>query len=172
MSNVNIHQKVRSTVAAMLASNFNATLTSISNAYHVPGFTIDFADKSKNFFNGNYAATDLISTSSVKFPVVCLYTIKSQNTNSEMFRVWSGTSLIGIDVYLSWNKSAALSDTETLGDAVSDCLVNVFNSEANQSQYTSVIYNGDIQFNKGTVTQAANNWLQLLQCRLSFDFNI
>jgi len=79
--------------------------------------------------------------------------------------------MLGFDVYLSWSKSSALPDTETLGDAVEATLYNVFNSSANYTFMvmfcTTVIW----QSTKAHWLLAARTGLQLIHTVMTFDYN-
>lgn len=169
-----VSKQVRDVVTTLMADEtvgFNPTLMAICDDYEISPFSIDFSDNSKNFFAAYYNAKDLSETSSFRFPIVCLYTIKSQNTNENKFVTFSGSVMIGIDTYLSFGKSSALADTESLADAVEATYYKLFNSESNQSFYQTggVIYNGDLLIQRGPVAKGGSNWLQLMQSRLTFD---
>src|ERR1041385_5520082 len=100
---VKVSNQARTVVTTLLkddALGFNATLNTICGDYGIRPFTIDFVPKSKNFFTGYFAAKDLVTTSNIAFPLMCLYTIKSANTNDEKFHVFSGSVMIGLDTYI------------------------------------------------------------------------
>jgi hypothetical protein len=171
---ISITKHIRTAITTLLSdsnSGFNPTLQTVCEEYGISPFAIDFGVRSKNFYQGWYGYDELVQTSNFKLPVMCLYSVKTQNQNLEKFRVFSGASMIGIDLYLSWNKSSAVLDTETLGDAVTDTLYNMFNREDNFSFFGDVIYNGDLSINKGPLALSGDNWLQLSQSRLSVDYH-
>jgi hypothetical protein len=175
MSFVQVSNQARTVVTNFLSDNtlgFNATLATICGSYGITPFTINFAPKSKNFFTGYYAPKDLVTTSNISFPLMCLYTIKSANNNQEKFHVFSGSVMIGLDTYIGFPSSAAPSDPETLVDAVEDTLYNLFNSPATQHLWTPVSYNGDVQVNRGVLTKQGPNWLQLVRSMMTFDINV
>ncbi len=172
---ISVSKHIRDVVVNIMSdqsTGFNATLTAVSDQYQIEPFLIDFSSISKNFYQGWYSSKTLDITTAYKCPLMLLYTIKSQNQNLEKFRVFSGAALMGLDIYLSFKKSAAIPDTETLGDAVEATLYNLFNQESTAALYGDVIFNGDISIQKGPLALADTNWLQLIQSRLSFDFNI
>jgi hypothetical protein len=169
---VSITKHIRTTVTTLMSdstSGFNANFETVCEAYNINPFFIDFGAKSKNFYQSYIGYNELIQTSNFKFPVMCLYTTKTQNQNTEFSRLFSGTSGLGIDVYLSWPKSSAVLDTETLGDAVSDAMYNMFNHQT--ASYGDILPNGDLTIQRGPLVLGGDNWLQLLQCRLSVDYN-
>jgi hypothetical protein len=171
MASVSKH--IRDTIVTLLADEtvgFNATLATIAQSYNVKPFSLDFTGNSRNFFQGYYTAKDLVeSTNLKKGPFACLYTIKSQNTNDQKFVTFSGSVLVGIDTYITFPQSAALSNTDDLTDAVEATYYTMFNSAANYSFYGDVQYNGDLLATRGPVAMGLPNWVQLMQCRVSFD---
>ena len=158
-----------SNILADPSSGFNAVMGSLCDTYNIEPFTIDFGPASRNFFQGWYGPTVLDETSNVKYPVMCLYTVKSQNTNQEKFRLFSGSVMMGLDVYLTFRKSSAPQDTETLGDAVESTMYTVFDGD---TAYGDVLYNGDLLIQKGPLQLGASNWIQLVSSKLTFDLNI
>jgi len=174
---VSVTKTVRDSITSLVADpsvGFNPTLVKVCNDYNVQPFLIDFSNNSRNFFAGYYGAKAIMETTNTKFPLICLYTIKSTNTNQQKFQVFSGTILLGIDVYLSYGKSSAFGNTDLLADAVEDTIYNVFNSEANYGFYSAASgdleYNGDISVTRSSLTKDAYNWLQALQVRFTVDF--
>ena len=169
---VNVGKTVRDVVKTMLADGtvgFNATLASVCTSYGIAPFTIDFTGNKNNFLQGYYGAKDLAETTNVKFPVICLYTTRSQNTNENKFAIFSGSVEIGIDTYLSHGKSAAVADTEALADAVESTYYTLFNSSTNYHFYGQAGYNGDLYVQRSPVSKGAANWIQTLNSRLTFE---
>ena len=148
---------------------FNPTLQAITTGIQLPTFTLDFSATSKNVLQGWYAAKDLIATTTTKFPLMCVYTIKSQNQNTAKFATFSGSVMFGLDTYLSFPPSQARNNTDDLVDAVEGTLYTVFNSPSNYGYYGDVQYNGDLTIQRGPIAKGAQNWLQLISSRLTFD---
>jgi hypothetical protein len=178
MSNVRIAVAARRAVINFLSDptvGFNPTLLDICTDSEIPNraFTIDFVDpNSKNFFQGFYAAKDLIATSNVSFPAITLYTIKTANTNNEKFHLFSGSVMLGLDTYVSFPQSKALPDSDDLCDCVEDTYYNLFHGLANQAFWTNgVTYNGDLYVTRGPVLMGGPNWIQLMQARLTVDID-
>jgi hypothetical protein len=173
MPNVQISKHVRTAVYNFLSDpgfGFNPTLASICSDYSIASaFTINFASNSPNFFQGFYSAKDLIGTSVISFPIMTLYTQKSANQNNEKFHVFSGSVLIGIDTYISFPQSRALTNSDDLSDAVEATFYNVFNQTANQATWGSVTYNADLYITRGPMSQAGTNWVQYMQAKLTVD---
>jgi hypothetical protein len=170
---INISNHIRTTIGTILANDnvgFNPILQAICTDYNAKPFTIDYSPKSRNFFQGYFGPKVLMNTTNVKFPVQCLYTIRTQNQNTEKFAVFSGAVQLGIDTYISFSKSGAPGEPDALGDAVEDTLINLFNSSANLHMFGNVTYNGDISTTRGPMADDGSNWLQLLQTRLTFDY--
>jgi hypothetical protein len=169
---VSVSKSVRDVVTALMSDSvigFNATLSTIAAAYDIKPFVIDFGPHSSNYFQGYYGAKDILETSASNMPLICAYTFKSQNTNQQIYATFSGTVGIGIDTYVSFPRSSAMLDTETLGDTVEDTYYNLFNSTATQKYWTSIGYNGDLVITRGAVAMGADNWYQLIKSQLTFD---
>lgn len=167
---ISISNHVRSTIGAMLAHptvGFNPTLGTIANDYGCTPFTIDYRTTSNNFFTGYFTSKNLLDTSNISLPMQCLYTLRAMNTNSEKYAVFAGTLDLGIDTYISFGKSGAPRDTDTVADAVEATLYNVFHQEANMPLYGNVTYSGDLTVTRFPLQQSGTNWLQLVQARLS-----
>lgn len=175
-SNVQISKMARTAVSTFLSDpdvGFNPTLAAVWSDYGISGspFTINFASNSPNFFQGFYAAKDLIASSNVTFPAISLYTVKTANTNNEKFHLFSGSIMIGIDTYVSFPQSRALTNSDDLTDAVEATYYNVFHTLDNQSLWGNVTYNGDLYVTRGPVLMGGPNWIQLMQARLTVDID-
>lgn len=169
---LSISKHARQTLVTLLADEnvgFNPTLAIICQTYGIPAFTLDFTAKG-NFFQGYYSAKDLVETTPLKKgPIVCMYTMKSQNMNDQKFVTFSGSIMFGIDTYVTFPQSSALQNTEDLVDAVEATYYSVFNSAANYSFYGDVQYNGDLLVTRGPLAKGLPNWVQLVQSRLTVD---
>lgn len=166
-----ISNLARNNVLGFLNNLFNSTLADNCATFSAVPFTLDFSTNSRNFFQGYYSSKDLVGTSIVKFPIMTLYTHGSANQNITKFNVFSGLVQIGIDTYLSFPQSAALSNTESLGDAVESTMYTMFNAPDNQplwaTPYYSLTYMFDASVRRGAVSMGAQNWIQLIQTQFS-----
>jgi hypothetical protein len=174
---VSVSHHCRSVVQALLSdgtAGFNTTLATISESYGIDPYTINFdgTARNKNFFTGYYGPKVLDETSNFKYPVACLYTIKSQNNNQEKFRTFSGSLMLGFDVYLSFAKSAALPDTDTIGDATEETMYNVFQTESHFTFFQDVIFDGDLTISRSPLSLGASNWIQTISSKIVLDYNI
>jgi hypothetical protein len=121
----NVSQYVRSTLVTLLSDDsagFNVTLATVSTAYGIPTFAIDFTSNSKSFYQGWWSPKDIVETSNMKFPMMCFYTSKSQNQNTQKFATFAGSVMMNLDVYLSIPQSMAQNKTDNQSDAVESTL--------------------------------------------------
>jgi hypothetical protein len=162
-----ISKMVRDAVRARLAAAYEETLGPICLEYGLNRpQAIVFEPKSRNFFQA-YLHPDAIENSTVKsYPMAILYTVGSANENLEKFREFSGRVTLNLDIYLSWPSARAISDFETLGDAVEATLYRVFNDPEWADAYTDFVYNGDISIVRRPLEQAGENWRQAISARL------
>jgi hypothetical protein len=171
-----ISKVVRDRVRARLAdpvAGFNAALAAACTAFGIQPApnSIDFTDpKSKNFFQGMLSPDALDQTAPRTYPIVVIYSVGSGNGQAEKFRRFAGTVTFGLDVHLSWRKGNAIADSETLGDAVEEAVLNVFNSPDWTDAYTDPIaYNGEITLTRRPLEMAGEHWRQSHVFRLIFE---
>ena len=166
-----ISKKVRDAVRLKLsdsASGFNPVFASVAPTYGVNAFTVDFSERSPQFFQAFVHPDEIDESTPSKYPLMCLYTLRCVNRNEQKFSLFSGDVLIGIDVHLTWRNARVLPDFESLADAVEEAVITLFNDDALITP-PSVAYNGGISLDRSTVTMAGEHWRKTLSFRLAFE---
>lgn len=179
MARTAISRLIRRMVFDRLADEdlgWNPLTTSANSEYDLdpPIGMIDF-EKSDNFFFGSTNPLVLEQTASFDYPMICLYTHGAVNENLEKFHKFAGRIIIGLDVWLSWEKQNGFRDFETYGDAVEETIIEIINGfgpdgfgEVTQDWGSKVVYNGGLSCSRTELSLAADNWLQGFQFRLTF----
>ncbi len=169
---------VRSQLLARLAdatNGFNAryaaalATTEYSGA---PAMSFDFGATSKNFCQGRVALDEVIGAGTFMLPMMAMYGMGGANTNLQKFQRFAGLVRMGVDVHLSdkiYKRSLALNDFEVWADAVEETMVNVVNAKEVQNWPYSVVYNGQIGYERRPVAKAGTSWLQTIFFQLTFE---
>lgn len=172
MSGISISKQVRDQVRTFLSASdgFNATLTALASDYGITPFVIDFTgNPSNNFFQSQVDARQLEESSTIKYPIMTLFSNRIEDDNEQKFQRFSGKVLIGLDLFLSWKTSHALPDSESLGDAIEATVVDVMNRQSNQGWNLETVYNGNVSLTRLPLRLAASSWRQTLRFLLHFE---
>lgn len=113
-------------------------------------------------------------TTSFKYPYICLYNHGAVNENLQKFVKFAGKIVMGLDVWLSWVPSNGLTDFEIYGDIVEESIVEIVNGFGSdngaitQNWGPNLVYNGGVSCSRTELQMAAQNWLQGLKFRVTF----
>lgn len=165
MSYLSIARRVREAVHARLSDSttgFNPTLAAISSTYGIRPFEVNFGSKSFNYVLGHISPDMLEQSSDFRYPLMAIYIQEGAHTGVQKFNNFSGPIRLIIDVWLSWSEIKGLRDFESYADAVNDAIVDVMNRTVNQNWIGGVVYNGNVQFRRGPLLFAGENWRQQL----------
>ncbi len=155
---------------------WNTLIASANSTYDLdpPIETIDF-NSPDNFLFASTSPLVLEQTATFAYPLICLYTHGIVNENLEKFHKFAGKLVVGLDVWLSWEKQNGFRDFETYGDAVEETIVEIVNGfgpdgfgQVTQDWGNKVVYNGGLSCSRTELSLAADNWLQGFQFRLTF----
>lgn len=134
--------------------------------------------KGRNFIFAQINALAALATSSIKFPLIAMYTHGIGNRNLIKFRQFSGQVVLGIDVWYSWKDSNLREDFETYGDAIEEVVVEIVNGfgpsgngEVTQNWGHNLVYNGGVSCSRTPLEADAENWLQGFQFRFTFQLD-
>jgi hypothetical protein len=151
---------------------FNPAVAQFASEYGIQPITIDFAKANKvpNLFEGFLDPTQLIQSGTVKFPCACIYNIQSKNLNTQKFQTFSGQVTVGLDIHLSFPKTMANQDFETIADVVIAALYQTLNQDGAEAYWASgVLYNGDVECSRTPVLQTNSSWGRAIRLLATFE---
>lgn len=163
-----IRNQVKTRLAAV-SDGFNVTLAALASTYSITPFSITFGANSRNFFQGQINPRQLEETSSIKYPLMTLYSLRIDDDNEQKFQLFSGLVQIGIDVHVDWKSGNAIPDFELMGDAIEDAIVQIMNRTSNQAWDFETVYNGNVSCTRYPLQLAAGSWRQTLRFGLKFE---
>jgi hypothetical protein len=160
-----ISKAARTALYGRLSARFNDIFAAIAPGYGVQPFVIDFASApdSANFFYGQIDPNDIEDTTPYTLPLMTLYTVQSVNQHRQKPANFSGAVVLGTDVVLSFLKSAARQDFESIADAVEEAMNTISNELALQGVVV------DVSMARGPVKRGQKNWWQLLRFNWRFE---
>lgn len=174
----------REAVVANLAHSshgFNIVYSSCLGDYAgAPAMSIDFVSpNSRNFFLGDVDTEAVEETGIFKYPLLTVYGAAGAGRNFTKFQRFSGLVKIGARFFLSseiYKASHLKHDYEVWPDAVENAFITSINKPDSSywpsfSQY-SVVYNGDISWDRKFPMEAGTGWLQILGFQLTFEVEI
>jgi len=156
-------------------NGFNPLLIKACANYNIDPFQIDFTDNSSNFFRSRFGILDLYETDEASLPAVTLYESGDENTNEEIFAIFSGPVHFTQEVHLVWEAPNA-KGFERLRYAVHDTILNLFNGDFAQSIFQTaygaaasgacLVFNGRIGMQRPApmvFVAESGVWLQTLE---------
>lgn len=169
-----ICRAVRLAVKARLASDtygFNVKYSGIQSSYDVPDLEIDWSEDSKNFVWGR-VPPDLIEASTpLTYPLLTITAERGQQDPMGQrikFRQFSGTLLAVVEVHLSWAEEQ-VTDFETWPEAVIDAMFQSINDPNIPNNWgAGLVFGGDLNFAKGPILMAGQNWRRTVTFPCSF----
>lgn len=160
-------------------TGFNPTYAA-AMAQHIgaPAMNINYAQTAgiKNFFLGDIDPESVETSGAFQYPLQTVYSIAGASTNLQKFQRFAGVCRIGTRFLLSdkiYKSSRLLPDYETWPDCVEDAFLQVLQSPANavfpaNSQY-SLLYNGQVSYERKPPFEGGSGWLQLLTFQMTFE---
>jgi hypothetical protein len=175
MSVLRIGNRVREVVRERLSDpttglNPNLAAACADSNYNIPAISFDFSDTSVQVWEGYLNPEQLDETSVDQYPLLCFYTKAEDNLNRNKFSTFSGKVIVHVDIYLSFENSAALRQFDNYADAVTAAIVETFNAPLIDFQDCG--WGGSISMVREPMVQAAENWLQKICFVLPFDFDV
>ena len=151
-----------------------------ARAQHVPApaMTIKFAQGAgaKNFFLGDVDPESIESSGQFQYPLMTLFSIAGASKNSQKFQRFAGIAKVGARFLLSggpYKADLLLPNFEVWPDCVEDAFLQVLQSPSNAvfpatSTY-SLLYNGEVSYERRPPFQGGTGWLQLLNFQMTFE---
>lgn len=167
-----VSKQLREAIVRRLSNasdGFNATFADLATKYGVQPLTIDWSERSKQFFTCSLGPGDLDESTPTKYPLAMLYSTGSDNARDRIPSVFSGSVDFTLEIHVTWKQSGVPNDLESLGDAVEDTLYEVF-ADGNWPQLFGArcFIQSAIRFSKAPVEKAAESWRQSLRLLLTF----
>lgn len=142
-----------------------------------PPMTIDFVGpKSKNFFLGDVDPESIEETGTFTYPLLTVFSMAGGSTNTQKFQRFAGPIKIGARFFLSgliYKNSGLMQDFEAWPDAVEDTFLQVVQEPVAQNwpntAASSVLYNGEVVYERKFPVQGGTNWLQVLTFKMTFE---
>jgi hypothetical protein len=156
------------------AYGFNAAHAAIYSEYGLTApiavnWTPNAPANVRQLYQSYHTDKDIVAAGIAKFPIVCVYGESAVNKDDEKFHQFAGVVQIAIDFFSSFKAEKALPSADDTIDSIEDALVTCINSQSWTAANTStVVYEGDIMFQRFAIKPDDQNWLQLLRTRLKF----
>ena len=169
-----VSRLVRLAIQARLSNattGFNVNYANVQSSYAVDPIQIDWSDQSRNFCYGLLPADLAEQTSVFDYPLLTI-SLDSLAMDQSPVRVhyhqFSGTATARIQVILSWPDSG-MRDFETWPDAVIDAMYQTVNNPAVGNPWSvGLVYNGNMNAQKGSILPAGENWRRQILFTLQF----
>lgn len=178
MSILKITRAARDAIITRLSQGFTPLLVAAANdaGLSIPDqwvLPIDFSIGSTNFFRANITPELLDQNEVMTIPFMTVYSRNSRNANYEKFQTFSGPIVLGINLFTSWDASDPYTDIETWGDVYEEALFGAFNAPTNASWAQiaddRLVYNGDLQIDRGPIMRGGESVLQVHYGMLGLD---
>ena len=134
---------------------------------------IDFTNGSRNFFQADLSPEDFAASTAYTIPFVTLFAVSSATQNLAKFHAFAGPVTLGVNVYVTWPGSRALTEMESVCDAIEETVFGCFNAKAVAEWALEadarLVYNGDLAFQRSRIQRSADTWRQDLYGRLILD---
>lgn len=162
-------------------NGFNACYANaLINHPGAPAMAIDYGNpKSRNFFKGDVDPESIEETGTFVYPIQTLFSIAGASTNTQKFQRFAGVIKMGSRFFLSgkgYKNSALMQDFEAWPDCTEDAFLQVLQNPVSQNWpmggASSILYNGEIAYERKFPMQAGENWLQVLTFRMTFEIVI
>ena len=167
-----ISKYVRDAIKTQLAANttgFNARLAAISSTYGITAAQIDWTATSTNFIFGRMAPELFEESSVFTYPLLTIDTIRSQDMRRVKFSTFSGSVAAVIDVHHSWPDESVIADFASVVDATEDAVVACLNDKATQVWPGNLLWNGQVQVQRGPIKMGGYGWVLTLSFLCNFE---
>lgn len=162
---------------------FNPTYNSLAAGYGITGpnatMAIDWsgtAGKSRNFVQADVDVSEWEESGVFTFPLVSLFSKGGVNENLQKYHQYSGPVKIGMNVFLSWREERLkINVFEPVAWCVEETVITVMNRARNAFPGDqewgdgSIVYNGDLSFNKSKVARGGMFWWQQIAFEYLFE---
>lgn len=173
--NTEYTQQVRDRLVATLAdptNGFNPHLATIAPDYRIKAFAIDWSDDSKNFFETNIDPDEIETSAPLKYPLVTLCTLQTNNSHRALFQTFSGEVTMQLTFYLSWAIPRAPQNTERLVNAVEAAIIRTLCNPDWQGNFTGpVTFNRVLGASRSPVEIGGEHWRQPLRFNVTFQLD-
>jgi hypothetical protein len=133
---------------------------------------MDLSDDAGQLYRAQVNPGDYIDTDNPIFPAVFVYTLSTQDQHRLINYDFSGSVLVGIDVFFSSDDPTIPEKLQTYANIYNDALYNVLgidNSRAMQAD--NISFNGGIKVGRSKPARMAEGWFMQISAQLPLFIN-